>query len=192
MLKLNTLADAEEDFDLVYSRLIGKVGPLFRGIMLQPIAIVDSMSAHSYAGHDEFTAVFRRERDKINRTVLRKAGLLNRNDPCKATTIGFTAIDPQGYLYMCNHDLGRPSRAFGNVADPAFRDLSNWQPWISFDWFRGPECRDCKVLPICLGGCPHARMATGPDYREGLHCVPSIREDVEHRIRDMVADRAGV
>lgn len=28
----------------------------------------------------------------------------------------------------------------------------------SCDFFEDPKCKECKLLPVCMGGCPHSRV----------------------------------
>jgi len=33
--------------------------------------------------------------------------------------------------------------------------------WLSIDPFEDEVCRNCKFLPLCMGGCPHSRIIGG-------------------------------
>ena len=60
-------------------------------------------------------------------------------------------IDSEGLLYKCEHDLGDPQFAIGDVySGHSFcdRELSYAQTIESRH-----ECVECKYLPVCMGGC---------------------------------------
>ncbi|MFG6323813.1 MAG: SPASM domain-containing protein [Lachnospiraceae bacterium] len=37
------------------------------------------------------------------------------------------------------------------VDENYMQNQAKWYSWTKFD---NPECKECKVLPICMGGCP--------------------------------------
>jgi uncharacterized protein len=79
---------------------------------------------------------------------------------CSATANYMFVIDPDGYISRCWHSAGLPSEALGNVSseeallenNPIAQLLQNYSP-LSY-----PSCVACKVLPLCMGGCSHARL----------------------------------
>ena len=36
--------------------------------------------------------------------------------------------------------------------------------YLSFDPTKHKSCKNCKILPLCMGGCPRHRMASGRLY----------------------------
>jgi len=73
---------------------------------------------------------------------------------CCAEQLSSFVIDPDGDLYKCWNDVGNKESAVGNVNDASF-DPTNCKcgAWLSRTL---PEkCKQCSILPICAGGCPH-------------------------------------
>ena len=78
--------------------------------------------------------------------------------PCKACNgTGFT-IDELGNIYACSMEVGKPNCIIGNV-----RTYENDDSLIKtngYEFFRNSlcvdreKCKNCVVLPICLGRCP--------------------------------------
>lgn len=78
---------------------------------------------------------------------------------CCADHVSAYVIDPEGYMYKCWNDVGNVKRAVGNVCtikekvdDKMFAmnlDYILWSP------FEHEECKECSILPICMGGCPY-------------------------------------
>lgn len=68
-------------------------------------------------------------------------------------------IDPHGDLYKCWSDIGiierRVSVLDGNDADVNSTLLNDY---MLYDPTEDEKCKDCKYLPLCMGGCPHNRM----------------------------------
>lgn len=104
--------------------------------------------------------------DVLTRTYSRllAAGFRNVNIPgpasgagCGAIAEGYFVVSPTGHLFKCWEDLSIDAqKSIGSIltAERTEQQTSNlkryqdWQP-IAF-----ADCRDCRVLPICMGGCP--------------------------------------
>ena len=70
---------------------------------------------------------------------------------CEADSRGFYTIDPLGNLYQCVHEY-TPENAVGNVRD----GITKPDEYTKFRQSTGvndDECRNCKWLPMCHGGC---------------------------------------
>lgn len=67
-------------------------------------------------------------------------------------------IDPQGYLYKCWADIGIKERSIGDLEN----GVTNWEFVAGYmfgsDKFEDPKCLDCKIFPICDGGCNRFRI----------------------------------
>jgi uncharacterized protein len=55
----------------------------------------------------------------------------------------------------------------GRIADDIDFSHPNFTDLFRFDPFDDSSCRECSLLPICLGGCP-ARRAEGVEHTEQL------------------------
>ena len=66
-------------------------------------------------------------------------------------------VDNKGYLYRCWNHVGNIKKSHGNVNDLEKDELkSNYLSWIEWNPIRHDKCRNCDILPICMGGCPDA------------------------------------
>ena len=67
-------------------------------------------------------------------------------------------IDPAGSLYKCWADIGIKERTIGNLAE----GVTNWEfvagYMLGSDKFEDPKCLNCKIFPICNGGCNRFRL----------------------------------
>ena len=106
---------------------------------------------------------------------------------CGAISENAFVVSPDGSLTKCWNDVGRPEKAIGHVSKPhEFNGSSGkWNNFTPVDW---PECRDCNILPICMGACPDRLMHRGPGpactrwkhcLREAviLHTLSRIKEE---------------
>lgn len=108
------------------------------------------------------------EKDQIfNRisfdTLLRR--LRPRTYFCGATDGSMAVIAPDGLVSRCWNSAGKNDEAICNVLDAdAFDRMkrgSNAEKWDDFSALNFESCRSCRVLPLCMGGCSHARVSTG-------------------------------
>ena len=76
---------------------------------------------------------------------------------CEATEVNSFVVGPTGYLYKCWSDPGNPDEAVGHISDARkySEKKKNVYKWLAWNVFEREECRECKLLPVCLGGCPY-------------------------------------
>jgi len=77
---------------------------------------------------------------------------------CMAQNINAHLIDPEGNLYRCWNHVGDLSRSSGRIDQEFDYQDPNFQRLFRLDPFEDPMCRECNLLPTCMGGCP-ARWA---------------------------------
>jgi len=73
---------------------------------------------------------------------------------CSAYTVNSFTIDPYLNLYKCWDLIGLDDYKVGFINEegkPVFNE--NNLIWLSLDPFEIEECRNCKLLPLCMGGC---------------------------------------
>ena len=73
---------------------------------------------------------------------------------CCADYINSFVIDMDGCIYKCWNHVGIPEARCGRVNELSTEPSSNFLKWIQNDPLSNRKCRDCKMLPICMGGCP--------------------------------------
>ncbi len=117
--------------------------------------------------------------DKAHNSTLLSTGELypanNLKSICVATTQHGFVVGPEGELYKCWEDTGKPEMVTGNiheknpVTNPELQELylSGSDPYID------PVCLECKVLPLCGGGCPSKRLRAKQFGEKGVEfCSP--------------------
>lgn len=89
-------------------------------------------------------------------------------------------VDSEGYMYHCMEQFGNPRYRIGNIKNKSIDFSRLAQGMFAKDPFDDPECRKCKVLPLCGGGCPMDRLK----YTEGSGKTPNYcsiyRERIEY------------
>lgn len=84
---------------------------------------------------------------------------------CMAEKANSFVVTPHGRLLKCWNEASDPSAAVGHLIQPEDdRMRLKIAAWDRRDIFQ-LECADCRLLPICMGGCPYLYHQTGR-----LHC----------------------
>lgn len=76
---------------------------------------------------------------------------------CSADQINSFVIDPQGYLYKCMGEIGNIVSAVGNVKEELVENHEQYNKLLDYmisSPFDLKECTECKLMPVCMGGCP--------------------------------------
>ena len=115
---------------------------------------------------------------------------------CAALAEGYFVIGPDGHMFRCweNLSLG-PEKSIGSVHAPSETDerqRQNVEAYRNWDPFNMTECRNCDILPVCMGGCPALSMQLSGG-RQG-HCVPAkyhLGEMVTLSYRNKLSREAG-
>ncbi len=91
--------------------------------------------------------------------VLPELSQMQGHEFCIVDSVGQFIIDPDGRLYKCGERFEKPESVGYLDQDGELRlDELSWTRWIGKDPFSFPECRACKLLPICMGGCSMKRF----------------------------------
>ncbi len=84
---------------------------------------------------------------------------------CCADNSTSFVIDPKGYMHKCWNTIGKNDQAVGNIINykdaPTNTMLVNNVKWMTWNPFDFEECLACKILPICMGGCPYNGLENG-------------------------------
>ncbi len=170
-VRVNLASEDEAEFDRLYRALLARgLQHRIAEFSLSPITAVEqpALAGYRILTGDLLRRVLRRESAKA--AALGFAVMKFRPfapTPCGATCNHSMLIGPDGSIYKCPSDLGRPERAYGSVHGEVPLRPGNLMPWLTYDWFQYEECRECPVLPACAGGCPHRRMH---GYSQAQYC----------------------
>jgi len=85
----------------------------------------------------------------------------SRDNYCIADREKGFVIAPNGGIFKCWNDIGDPAAAVGHLdgssTDRMEQNRFRWGERDPFDL----ECSDCRLLPICTGGCPYHHLRSG-------------------------------
>jgi uncharacterized protein len=104
---------------------------------------------------------------------------------CGAVSEGSYVVSPTGQLFRCWEELSLDaSQSTGDIFSDRLSTLQrqNIERYRRWDPFKLSECRQCDILPICMGGCPLHGMCNGQTNKGA--CSP-----YKHNLKDMLVLR---
>ncbi len=72
---------------------------------------------------------------------------------CTATCVNSFIIGPEGEIYKCWVDVGKPQKVISSIFDNKLRNTILPSYIVGSDMFSDKKCHDCAFLPLCDGGC---------------------------------------
>ncbi len=113
---------------------------------------------------------------------------------CGANSLNYYVVDSKTNLLKCYHDYGTADKnGIGRIGADGTEIVTNpynLMKWMGWDPFTIDECRDCKVLPQCMGGCSHKIMNSGMNIEKGcLKLRFSMKEIVDILGEKVTAER---
>jgi uncharacterized protein len=98
---------------------------------------------------------------------------------CMAQDVNAFVVDPEGKLYRCFNYVGDKDKSMGNIRFNIDYNHPNFTKLFNYNVFEDSMCRECPVLPVCMGGCPSRRADRGLDRSE-------LCENWKHNLPEML------
>ncbi len=101
---------------------------------------------------------------------------------CGANRLNALVVDPDGDMYRCWAEIGDKAARIGNISDFKQRRMDERMHeirWLTWEPFEYSACVECKVLPICMGGCGYRAMFANKDKQD---CA-DWKYSLEHYVR---------
>lgn len=115
---------------------------------------------------------------------------------CCADNASSVVIDPLGYLYKCWNDVGVHQKSVGSVLHPTELTASeqmNLARYVLWSPFEHDDCVACKLLPICMGGCPYEGIRHGgtPECEKWKYNLKKILDFIVENEERLALDQKG-
>ncbi|RAP45255.1 TIGR04083 family peptide-modifying radical SAM enzyme [uncultured Methanosphaera sp.] len=98
--------------------------------------------------------------DHLCRGVFMRRGCVCTYVDCMGSTF---AVGPDGSIYPCYRFVDMPEYVIGHVSDkPTYEELMNSKAeklLFKYKEFVDEDCKDCKHVDYCRGGCPYNALA---------------------------------
>ena len=101
---------------------------------------------------------------------------------------GDIVIGAGGEIYKCLDTVGNRQWAMGHLAGQSvFKPLwyTRWQLWTPL---QSDSCKDCVLVPLCNGGCPHNALFA--DKKHGTEtCCPDWKSNYQRQIISLIKEQ---
>lgn len=86
---------------------------------------------------------------------------------CSADKTNSLVIAPNGDIYKCWSDIGKNEYKVGNILNIEFPydkgNIEKLMGYMLYDATIDRKCKECEILPLCMGGCPRNRLDNKDD-----------------------------
>ena len=89
-------------------------------------------------------------------------------NPCPVVMATHFTINYDGTVYKCPAVVDRPQYVVGHVQEELGYNAEMYRS-LGINTFDNAKCRDCAVLPLCLGGCRYLSLVTKGNFH-GIDC----------------------
>jgi uncharacterized protein len=173
-----------------WEQLLKDLTPIKRSIaiFLAPIASIKSANEFCISNQD-FQTFYDRFIKIIQRRGFRIT--LGQATPgtvhCSAIPVDNWFVHPQGYISKCAAYVCSEEKSIGKLLPNGSIELnSDAAMWLTFSPFHLKLCRECNVLPLCMGGCLNLPFGRNPFLDR---C--SIKKNILTFIKDCVIKQSG-
>lgn len=164
-IRANLDRSNSETFIQVYNELSSKWQG--KNVIVYPAFVKDFSSLNKNTNDENFAANGCRdvcfttsEKMQFFETLYQKHGLNVNFAPeytvggCGATIVNYYVIGPKGELYKCWNDIGDENSVVGNIDDKKIGNYSLLARYLGGpNMMDDQKCVECKLFPICDGGC---------------------------------------
>lgn len=105
---------------------------------------------------------------------------------CTAVFNNAFVIGPDGELYKCWTDLGKKDKTIGSIFNKSLNLNLMAEYVIGTDKFSDTKCLNCKLFPVCDGGCGIYRLENKIHNTEYNNCP--IESDDIYKIFNLIID----
>lgn len=93
---------------------------------------------------------------------------------CGALSPNSFVIEPDGAIQKCWNLVGDKKSLCGHLIESEkYKNtiLVNQSKWYSWSYFENEECKNCNVLPLCMGGCPYHTINNDTLKEKSFNCI---------------------
>lgn len=113
---------------------------------------------------------------------------------CDANRTNAFVLDPDGDMYKCWTEIGNKTASIGKIGDLTRQNNEKENreiQWLSWEPFEYSDCVECKMLPICMGGCAHQAMSINkgrPECKEWKYGLENYVRTMFSGLKTLRAD----
>lgn len=118
--------------------------------------------------------------ESTRKRILGRREIKRNKTGCEGRLPNYLVVDTDGSVLPCEHLLGNKDYIIGNIRDVSSKDIIEYKTNTIWDNIKIiDDCKDCEILPICLGECSEIRYIGNIEceYEQRLdELINNIRE----------------
>ena len=143
---------------------------------------------------------FSEEESKL-RQILLKKGFQPANSNiqpklygCGAVSPNSILVEPDGTLQKCWNVVGDKNEAIGIIMDiddefnGTLQELINESKWYAWSEFENEDCKNCEVLPLCMGGCPYYAVKRNELFEKYHYRCTSEKYNLKNVLQELAEE----
>lgn len=109
---------------------------------------------------------------------------------CGAANANGYVVLPDGMLHKCWETVSIPEYAVGSILETPAIHEEKFRAWVDWSPFSEAECRDCSLLPNCMGMCTY-RFLYKQNYagNSAASPCPSLKHELMARLMMYMTNR---
>lgn len=102
---------------------------------------------------------------------------------------GDIVIGTQGEIYKCLDTIGQKQWITAHISNVELSIKKDWyQQWLNWEPSKSVNCTNCKLQPLCNGGCPHNALFTDKKHGSQDQC-PDWKHNYQEIIKEYVTEK---
>ncbi|MBO5054044.1 MAG: radical SAM protein [Muribaculaceae bacterium] len=172
----NNIDDFQEMFRYIHGEFTSDKIYVYPGIIQTEKKDGCSMCYNYITNNDKFNLYKQLREQGINIQFMPKKP---KHRGCMINNINSFIIGPRGELYKCWNDVNHPEKIVGNLNTPDVLNSRLLSEYTLYSHqFNSSGCRQCKVFPICKGGCGWHRMRNNLKGTTFELCSPYKNQEI--------------
>ncbi|OSA77077.1 hypothetical protein B2H86_02740 [Clostridium botulinum] len=120
---------------------------------------------------------------------------INPNIPsCGAVSPNTFVIEPDGTIQKCWNLIGNSSCAIGHLLYEEneyrkYQFLSNQYKWYSWQGYNKDECKNCNILPLCMGGCPYYDIFEKELFVNNNYSCSTLKYNLDETLKSLACEK---
>ena len=105
---------------------------------------------------------------------------------CDALCQNSFVVDTDGRLFKCWGEVGSSNKNVGWIREGKIELNHRLERWTSWSPFENERCKNCEILPLCMGGCVFNeivadKLHASPVKKPQSTCIP-----LKYNLKDMI------
>lgn len=155
IVRVNIHHENRDDFSLLYEELTSRWGKQKYSIQMEYVdKLTDNCKINCLQKLDKLSFLQQLSTTNIKMKLYPSLTL----GGCTATYANSFIVGPEGKIYKCWVDVGKKDRSVGSIFSNKI-DISLLSEYVvGTDMYNDEKCLQCKLLPVCSGGCNLKRL----------------------------------